>query len=111
MAKRIIIVEAVIQGKELTLKADPDFELDGLRPTGKMLVDSDQFSFIYLAEKDNEYTYIVFPESVWPALKKAIDLNMPAIVFNQAFRLELTDFYHEISYLTDNIKGNYNYGE
>ena len=76
-----------------------------------MLVDSDGLSFVYLLEKEEDYTYIVIPNTVWKELKTALTEQLPVYLSNQSERLLLNQFHEELSYLIENIKGNSNYGE
>jgi hypothetical protein len=98
----------LIAGK-LVLRADES--LDNLHPGRQILVDSDQFSFIYLMEGQDDYTYIVLPERIWPLMKKAQDEAMSVWVTNQDGQVELADFQEELEYVISNIKGNSNYGK
>ena len=41
-------------------------------PSGQMLVDSAGFSFVYLLENEDTYTYISVPETFWKELKEVI---------------------------------------
>lgn len=83
-----------------------------LTPAEHMLVDSDQFSFIYLMENmDKDYTYIIVPEQVWPDLKEAMEENHPVLLTFKEEQIELINFQSELNYLIDNIKGNGNYGD
>ena len=82
-----------------------------MKPMGQMLVDSDQLSFIYVVDKDDDYTYISIPESTWPKLKNALENSAEVYITDQKDQTLLTDFHEELSYLIENIKGNSNYGE
>ena len=76
-----------------------------------MLVDSDGLSFIYLLEKEEDYTYIVIPNTVWNEIKIALTEQLPVYLSNQSERNLIKQFHEELSYLIENIKGNSNYGE
>lgn len=111
MNQKIQIIDAKMVDKELMLQTPHDFQLGQYTAVGQMLVDSENFSFIYLVEKNNEYTYIVLPEAIWSEFKIAIDQQASIILTNNKERLELIGFNEEIVYLIENIKGNSNYGE
>ncbi|MCQ6274297.1 hypothetical protein JMM81_04810 [Bacillus sp. V3B] len=112
MNERLIIKNALIKNDtELQLEIDSSHKLIDLRASGQILVDSDGFSFIYLLENDNTYTYISIPETVWHDLKTAVSNNLPVIVTNGSDQILLTGFQEELTYLVENIKGNSNYGE
>lgn len=108
--KRIIGEKADITANKLLITADKT--LKDLQPGGQILVDSDNTSFIYLMEgQDDEYTYIVLPEMIWPVLKKAKDEALPVWITYQDEHIELVDFLEELEYVISNIKGNSNYGK
>lgn len=112
MNKRLIIQDSFIKNQtELQLEIDRSHKLNGLKASGQMLVDSDQFSFIYLLENDDAYTYISIPETAWENLKTAVSSNLPVIVTNGSEKILLTKLQEELTYLIENIKGNSNYGE
>lgn len=109
MKKRIIIMSSCLKNNRLELKAGES--INKLQPAEQILVDSDHFSFIYLMEDKQDYTYIVLPETAWPHLKAAMDQKIPVwITFNEE-QLELTNFHDELEYVLSNIQGNSNYGE
>ncbi|WML43395.1 hypothetical protein [Neobacillus sp. PS3-40] len=109
MQKSITINSTDVINNKLMVEAN--VSIKGLIPGEQMLADSDHFSFIYLLEKANEYTYLVLPEAIWPALKEVIKQNLPVIITFNEDQLELTNFKEELEYLISNIKGNGNYGE
>ncbi|WP_174730936.1 hypothetical protein [Mesobacillus harenae] len=111
MKRKITILNAEVTENELILEADSDIDLSGLNDAGQMLVDSDNLSFVYLAEEEEEYIYISVPEAVWPDIQKARQLKLQAIAVNNKGKLMLTRFMEELEYLIENIKGNSNYGE
>lgn len=112
MRDKIYITNANYEiSKELRLQVDSNANLSQLKPTGQMLVDSDNFSFIYLVERDSEYSYIVCKDEFWPGFKKAIEEDVPVYLTNGIEKCELSGFLEELSYLIENIKGNSNYGE
>ncbi|WP_338449028.1 hypothetical protein R4Z09_22865 [Niallia oryzisoli] len=112
MIKRLTVTDAVINSnKELQLELDRDINLNGFKPSGQMLVDSEGLSFIYLLEHDDAYTYISVPDTVWNSLKDAIPESLSVVVTNGRERLLLPQFQEELEYLIENIKGNSNYGE
>lgn len=111
MRETIKVVNAVINNGELLFEVDHLMDINDLQANGQMLVDSDNTSFIYLAEKNNEYTYIMFHSELWSRIKEGLDQQCSAFLTNENSRLLLTNFHEEITYLIDNIKGNSNYGE
>lgn len=110
MKQKLTIVNAEWIGNELILGIESG-TVSGLTAMQQILADSDNLSFIYIAEKNDDYTYISLPETVWPELKKALDghMRVHASDINQA-RLELAGFHEELGDLIENIRGNSNYG-
>lgn len=109
MKKKLMVTGSKIEDGRLVLMAGES--VSGLVPKGQMLVDSDNLSFVYLMEKDEEYTYVLMPEAVWADLKKGLDQSLPVYLGAGEGGVELTGFQEELGYLAENIKGNGNYGE
>ncbi len=108
MKKRITILEAIITDNKLILETNES--INGLIPAEQILVDSTQCSFIYLMEDQEEYTYIVLPETIWPSLKAAQEQELPVKLSTNDDQIELVNFQEELEYIISNIKGNSNYG-
>ena len=109
MKKRILIQSAAIKDNRLQFKANETIK--GLKSGEQILVDSDQFSFIYLMEDEEDFTYIVLPENTWPFLKSALEQKLAVwVTFNDEMT-ELTGFLEDLDYVLSNIKDNSNYGE
>ncbi|MEH7177473.1 hypothetical protein [Neobacillus vireti] len=109
MKKRISIQKASITDNKLLLQASES--INGFMPSEQILVDSKQFSFVYLLENQDGYTYLDIPESIWPFIKNSLEMTTPVWVQFKDDELELTNFYEELVFLINNIKGNSNYGE
>ncbi|MBU8877479.1 hypothetical protein BGM26_00565 [Bacillus sp. FJAT-29790] len=97
--------------KKLLISAGEEFSISELKPMEQMLVDSDNLSFIYITDRNDEYTYVAIPDTFWPEVKKAHEMNAPVYLINRMEQLLLPGFNDELSYLIENIKGNSNYGE
>jgi hypothetical protein len=108
MNKRITISEANFIDSKLYLYANEP--ISRLKPTEQILVDSKGFSFVYLMEDLEGYTYIDIKDSIWPLLKKVLDQQTPVWILFGDEQLELTNFYEELTDLINNIRGNSNYG-
>lgn len=108
MKKRITILNAIITEEKLLLETNES--INGMVPSEQILVDSDHFSFIYLMEQQDDYTYIVLPEQIWPLLKEALDKKLPVWLGINENQLEMNRFHDEFEYVIQNIKGNSNYG-
>ena len=113
MNKKITIIDAVFNEieKEVDIITEAGQSLLDLKPMGQMLVDSDNLSFIYITDFNDEYTYVVIPDSIWSELKKAVDTNAKVFLSDRKERILLPEFVEEIRYLIENIKGNSNYGD
>ena len=111
MKQKIHIHTAEMSNQELLLYTNDKRNLNELLSTGQMLVDSDQLSFVYIAELDGEYNYITIPEGVWHIVRDGLKSGLEVYVANQESRLRLESFIEEMNYLVENIKGNSNYGE
>jgi len=109
MKKKLAILKAIITENKLLLETNGS--LHGLIPAEQILVDSEQCTFIYLLEDQEDYTYIVLPEGNWPMLKAAKEKEIPVWVTNKDEQIELKNFQEELEYVINNIKGNSNYGE
>jgi hypothetical protein len=78
----------------------------------RMLVDSDGLAFIYVLENEEGFVYISIANRHWEEVKKAMEKNMAVFIQNESGEeLQLTALLKEMEYLTENIKGNANYGQ
>lgn len=111
MKKMMPVLSAVIENKNLMLNVDENYSLVNVIPKEQMLVDSDQFSFVYILEINEEYTYLVLEAEIWQILKEAVDQSLTVILTNKKNTVNLPLFVEELTYLIENIKGNSNYGE
>jgi hypothetical protein len=111
MNKKVLVKEAFIENLNLLLKVDENITLDKCSAKEQMLVDSNEFAFVYILEMDGEYTYLFLPEGIWPILKDALGKSLNPILTNGLEKLPLPMFMEELTYVIDNIKGNSNYGE
>lgn len=111
MRTKIHIKEASIQNSELLLEPDEIFEATNFIAKEQVLADSDHQAFIYLIEKNDEYSYISLPESIWSFLCIAIKEDYPVFIALDETKFELSGIVEELNDLLENIKGNSNYGE
>lgn len=110
MNNKINITSTEIINNELLLKTESHLDLQVIEPMKQMLVDSDNLSFIYIIDYNEAYTYISIPESIWPELKNALDVNAQVSLNAGEGSIRLPNFLEELSYLIENIRGNANYG-
>lgn len=108
MKQRINVSKVSIT--ETSLQFEVSESIIGLEPAGQILVDSDHYSFIYLMEEQDDYTYIVLPEQIWPHVREALEKTLPVKLIGHDQEKELTNFHEELSFIISNIKGNSNYG-
>ncbi len=111
MNNKINITNIEINNNELLLKTESHLDIQVLKLMQQMLVDSDNLSFIYIVDYNEVYTYIPIPESMWPELKKALDVHAHVFLNTVDGSILLSNFLEELSYLIENIKGNSNYGD
>ncbi|KAB2337228.1 hypothetical protein F7731_06300 [Cytobacillus depressus] len=113
MKKKISIIDVLFKEieKEVVLTVEDGFSIIDLKPMGQMLVDSDHLSFIYIAEINDEYSYLTIPHSIWSQFKQALDLGSAVYLTDRIERIQLPGFMEELRYLIENIKENSNYGE
>jgi len=109
MQKKISIISSEFSNNQFYLTTN--ISIQALQPAGQILVDSDHFSFIYIMEDNEDYTYIILPEQLWPSLMRAYEQSNLIFVRFGNEEIELTSFHEELEFLITNIKGNSNYGE
>lgn len=80
-------------------------------PSGKMITDSDGFTFVYLFEQEEGYGQLRFPEKVWPLMVDALKKGVDPVLSWQDEIIPLVGFIDELTMLIYNIEGNNNYGE
>lgn len=74
--------------------------------TGTMVVDSDNFQFVYLLDNGESFANLRFVEETWHMMK-AYE-SYPWFLYGT---IELINFKEEFDELIDNIQGNFNYGK
>lgn len=88
------------------MKLFTDKTTKGMTPANRMIVDSDNFTFIYLLDDGEVFKRLHFVRETWSMLE---DHKGKKIVVNDD--IVITDFWEELSDLLQNIEGNNNYGE
>jgi hypothetical protein len=97
-------------GQILFLLAEQSERPQGI-PSGKMITDSDNFSFVYLLEVEEGYQQLHLTQAVWPLMVDALTTDTdPALSWKNETIL-LPGFRDELTMLIYNIEGNDNYGE
>ncbi|MGG3623171.1 hypothetical protein ABES25_06350 [Bacillus gobiensis] len=111
MPNRIELTESSLKDHTLILSGSAA-ELEGeIKATGQMLVDSDNFAFVYVLEYKQAFYYAILQEQVWPQINNALESDMPVYISIGSRTIELIGIHEELSYLLGNIKDNANYGE
>ncbi|MEW8971460.1 MAG: hypothetical protein AB2411_12590 [Mesobacillus sp.] len=111
MSQRILITDAKIENNELHLSANIETDLAGIVPTGQMLVDSDQLSFVYIVDQEDGYRYVTIPEDTWSVIQDGLRAGLETFLTYKDGKIKLYRFQSEMEYLIENITGNSNYGE
>ncbi|MFD2679718.1 UPF0738 family protein [Bacillus seohaeanensis] len=111
MRKKIAFQKATIENETLILHTDQSELLKNTEAAGQVIVDSDQFAFVYLAENPDEYVYLYLEENIWNDLKVALKEKMTITAKADGVTLVLEGLQEELEYLVSNIEGNGNYGE
>ncbi|MGG0657065.1 hypothetical protein [Rummeliibacillus pycnus] len=81
------------------------------QPAGQIITDSDDMAFIYLMEEADGYSYVKFPQTIWPLLVETLQSKANPMLKWNTEQIELVNFQDELQSLIYNIEGNYNYGE
>ncbi|WP_411843650.1 hypothetical protein [Salinicoccus sp. HZC-1] len=95
-----------IKYEENTLKCHAEADISEMTGASRMIVDSDNMSFIYLLDDGDAFQRLHFVKETWSMLK---DYKDSEIVVNG--EVGLTDFWEEMDYLLENIVDNNNYGK
>ncbi|WP_318615914.1 hypothetical protein [Sporosarcina sp. YIM B06819] len=80
-------------------------------PTGKMITDSDDLSFVYLLEVEEGYRQLHFTQAVWPLMVDVLKSDIDPVLVWKDEVMALPGFKDELTMLIYNIEGNDNYGE
>ncbi|MFP7734662.1 hypothetical protein ACLHDF_14860 [Priestia aryabhattai] len=112
MHNRIDITTCVMKSNELHLKADPiETEIEQMEDTKQMLVDSDNMSFVYVVDINDQFMYVGLSDNIWANLKHVLHKDMKVFLEINKEVIELSAVKEELSYLISNIEGNVNYGD
>ncbi|TKC18301.1 hypothetical protein [Robertmurraya kyonggiensis] len=112
MREKLLVIKTNTTDKnDIALLVNPETNLSEVKATGQMLVDSDGLSFVYVLDINDEYTYLAIKEDFWTELKQGMDSQSKVYLSNSTEHIELENFFEELEYLVENIKGNGNYGE
>ncbi|WP_088012066.1 hypothetical protein [Gottfriedia acidiceleris] len=90
---------------------DTKMSLEQCHEVGTMIADSDKSSLLYILEENEEFVYVTVPYEFWSDLKKANDQNLSVFLKVGEKSLSLNNWNEELTYLIQNVEGNFNYGE
>ncbi|NYF24003.1 hypothetical protein [Sporosarcina sp. JAI121] len=80
-------------------------------PSGKMITDSENVSFVYLLEEEGGYSHVYFTQDVWPLMVEVLKMDADPVLSWKDGVMALPGFKDELTMLIYNIEGNDNYGE
>ncbi|QKE73485.1 hypothetical protein HPK19_12020 [Arthrobacter citreus] len=112
MRKMLEINGTIINEDGLFLLIDQSkLNLEQCSEVGTMIADSDESSLLYIIEEKEEFVYVTVPFEYWSDLKKASDQNINVFLKVDEENMALNNWNDELSYLVQNVEGNFNYGE
>ena len=104
------IDSGIQNGKEIRfLLAETKGNIQGV-PSGKMITDSENFSFVYLFEVEEGYHHLHFTQEVWPLMVDVLKVDTEPVLSWKEELIPLLGFKDELTMLIYNIEGNDNYG-
>ncbi|MFJ7932893.1 hypothetical protein [Sporosarcina sp. NPDC096371] len=105
------VIDGILDGEEIRfLLAETADRPQGV-PSGKMITDSEDLSFVYLLEVEEGYRHLHFTQKVWPFMVDALKLESDPVLLWKDEIIALPGFKDELTMLIYNIEGNDNYGE
>ncbi|WP_110113390.1 hypothetical protein [Bacillus sp. CGMCC 1.16541] len=112
MQKRIEVTKSYTEENTLYLQTEEFTKpIDHIEDTMQMITDSDNVSFIYILDINDDFVYISIPDHAWPNLKEVLHTDYTVVVVVNEHKVELKGLKEELEYLIGNIEGNTNYGE
>lgn len=111
MRKTYIVEKGTFEDSHIYFELQHPIDQLNWRAAGQMITDSDKMAFIYLMDEENEYSYLKFPQSVWPLLVETLQSKANPVLKCGSKMIELVNFQDELQSLIYNIEGNYNYGK
>lgn len=112
--RKMLTIEEIIQNENglfLKIEDNETLNFDNCHEIGTMIADSEQNSLLYIIEENEEFVYITIPVTLWAHIKKANDQNQKVFLQSRDGQLELNSWNDELTYLVQNVEGNFNYGE
>ena len=59
----------ILNGENIRFTLEETTKAPEGNPAGKMITDTDAFSFVYLFDVEEGYAYYHFPRAVWPMME------------------------------------------
>ncbi|MCM3761896.1 hypothetical protein M3212_14060 [Alkalihalobacillus oceani] len=113
--KKLVVTNIDKQQQEYVASIAEHIEKEraqALKAGERMLVDSDQLAFIYILEDEEQFYYLSFPQPTWSNLHEIYTQGAGLSVnLENGVTVKLSGLAEELAFLTENIKGNSNYGE
>ncbi|WP_075617322.1 hypothetical protein [Paenisporosarcina indica] len=110
MRKLYIVDSGVQYGADIRFLLQDAPIKHAVKAAGKLLTDSENNAFIYIMDDSEGYTYVQFPQTVWPLLADSLGAETEPILVWGDTEISLLHFREELSMLIFNIEGNHNYG-
>lgn len=101
----------ILNGNDIRFTLEELAKVPAGKPAGKMITDTDAFSFVYLFDTEEGYDYYHFPRPVWPMMAEALKMNTDPVLSWNDGEVIMDGFKEELTMLIFNIEGNDNYGE
>ncbi|WP_088042527.1 hypothetical protein [Bacillus sp. EAC] len=112
--RKMLTIEEIIQNEDglfFKIEDNETLNFDNCHEIGTMIADSEQNSLLYIIEENEEFVYITIPVTLWAHIKKANDQHQKVFLQSRDGQLELNSWNDELTYLVQNVEGNFNYGE
>lgn len=111
LRKTYIVEKGILEDSHICFELQNPVNDLKWQATGQMITDSDEMAFVYLMDEEDGYSYVKFPQSVWPLLAETLQSKVAPVLKWETGKIELSNFQDELQSLIYNIEGNYNYGK
>ncbi|MET3575671.1 hypothetical protein ACFFIY_08225 [Bhargavaea ullalensis] len=111
MKSNLMIRGAEKRGEQMEFLLKEGTVLPEVKPSGRMITDTDSGTFVYLLDDGEQFLQIHFPEEVWPVMAEALREGRNPMLTDGSRTVSLDRFSDELDMLIFNIEGNDNYGD
>lgn len=111
MSIQFKVDSGIHKGDQIRFLVPETIDVLEIIPTGKMITDSGELSFVYLIDGEDSYGQVHFPQVVWPLMVEVLKSETDPMLVQGEKSVVLTGFIEELTMLIFNIEGNNNYGE